>query len=218
MADESTDEILEATYRALCKHGFADVTVQDIADRSAKSKATIHYHYDSKQDLFTAFLASLYDDYTDRLDAVAGDTAREELLALLEFSLAEGDDAPGIDFRTAMLEIKAQAPYDDGFRERLTAFDTYLTDRIRDVVASAVAAGEFRADVDPDRTAEFLVTTIKGAHTRRVAVDHPLDRIRGTLVEYVETRLVAGDTPDSQTDGGDNPDTRSDTGDNEEDT
>ncbi|NIC00551.1 TetR/AcrR family transcriptional regulator [Halobacterium sp. R2-5] len=188
---EPTDEILEATYRALCEHGFADLTVQDIADHSEKSKATIHYHYDSKHDLFTAFLEYLYDDYTEHVDAVDGDTHRERLLALVEFSLAEGGDVPGIDFRTAMLEIKAQAPYDDAFREQLTRFDRYLADRIREVIEAGVDAGEFREDVDPETTAEFLLTTIKGAYTRHVSVDHPLDRIRETLAEYVETRLVA---------------------------
>ncbi|GAA0285620.1 TetR/AcrR family transcriptional regulator [Halobacterium noricense] len=191
MAAQPTDEILDATYRALCEHGFADLTVQDIADNSEKSKATIHYHYDSKQDLFEAFLEYLYDDYIDHVDDVSGETHREHLLALVEFSLAEGGDVPGIDFRTAMLEIKAQAPYDGGFRKRLTDFDQYLTDRIETVVEAGVEAGEFRADVDPETTAEFLVTTIKGAHTRRVSVNHPLDRIRETLAEYVETRLVA---------------------------
>jgi TetR/AcrR family transcriptional repressor of nem operon len=191
MAAQPTDEILDATYRALCEHGFADLTVQDIADNSEKSKATIHYHYDSKQDLFEAFLEYLYDDYTDHVDDVSGETYREHLLALVEFSLAEGGDVPGIDFRTAMLEIKAQAPYDEGFRKRLTDFDQYLTDRIEAVVADGVEAGEFHADVDPETTAEFLVTTIKGAHTRRVSVNHPIDRIRETLAEYVETHLVA---------------------------
>jgi len=191
MADRPTDEILEATYRALCEHGFADLTVQDIADHSEKSKATIHYHYDSKHDLFTAFLDFLYEDYVDHLDAVDGETHREHLLALVECSLAEGEDVPDIDFRTAMLEIKAQAPYEEAFRDRLAKFDRYLADRIREVVEAGVESGEFR-DVDPETTAEFVVTTIKGALTRRVSVDHPLEGIRETLADYVETRLVDG--------------------------
>ncbi|MGB9965404.1 TetR/AcrR family transcriptional regulator [Halobacterium sp. CBA1126] len=191
MGPEPTDEILDATYRALCEHGYADLTVQDIADASTKSKATVHYHYDSKQELFEAFLEDLYEEYTDRVDEVSGETHREQLLALVAFSLADGDDEPGIDFRTAMLEIKAQAPYDEGFRRRLRRFDRYLADRIAEVVAAGVEAGEFRDDVDPERAAEFVVTTVEGAHTRRVAVDQPLNRVRETLAEYVETHLVA---------------------------
>lgn len=192
MAEQPTREILDATYRALCEHGYADLTVQNIADHSEKSKATIHYHYDSKHDLFSAFLQDLYEDYADRLDAVSGETRREELLALLEFVLAEGGDAPDVDFRTALLEVKAQAPYDEAFRDRLAEFDEVLADRIRSVVAAGVAAGEFDDGVDPETTAEFLVTAVKGAHTRRVAVDHSLEGIRETLGEYVETNLVAG--------------------------
>lgn len=31
MADEPATEILDATYRALCEHGYANLTLQDIA-------------------------------------------------------------------------------------------------------------------------------------------------------------------------------------------
>jgi AcrR family transcriptional regulator len=195
---EPAIEILNATSRALCEHGYANLTLQDIAAEADMSTASIHYHYDSKHDLFTAFLDYLYEGYIDRVDAIEGDTHHERLIALVEFSLAEGDDVPGLDFRTAMLEIKAQAPYEDAFRERLTRFDRYLADRIHEVVAAGVEAGEF-PDVDPAETAEFIVTTIKGAHTRRVSIDHPLDRIREILIEYVETRLV-DDRPGAEVD------------------
>ncbi|WP_134671192.1 TetR/AcrR family transcriptional regulator [Halorussus marinus] len=194
MDDRPTRDILDATYLALCEHGFADLTVQDIAAHTETSKATIHYHYDSKRDLFVAFLADLYEGYTDHMDGVTRESPREELFALVEASLEEGDDVPGVDFRTAMLEIKAQSPYDDAFRERLREFDDYLFERIRSVVAAGIEAGEFDDDVDPDRVAEFLTTTISGAHTRRVAVDHSLDRLRETLIEYVERNLVADET------------------------
>jgi len=193
MDERPTRDILDATYLALCEHGFADLTVQDIAAHTETSKATIHYHYDSKRDLFVAFLADLYDRYTDRMDGVTGETPREELLALVAASLEEGEDVPGVDFRTAMLEIKAQSPYDEAFRERLREFDDYLFERVRSVVAAGIEAGEFDEDVDPHRVAEFLTTTIAGAHTRRVAADRSLDRLRETLAEYVERNLVVDD-------------------------
>ncbi|MEF8974259.1 MAG: helix-turn-helix domain-containing protein, partial [Haloarcula sp.] len=44
---DTADDIMDATYRALCTHGYADLTMQDIADESDKSKAALHYHYDS---------------------------------------------------------------------------------------------------------------------------------------------------------------------------
>ncbi|SEP09097.1 transcriptional regulator, TetR family [Halogranum amylolyticum] len=47
---------LEATYRALCRHGYADLTVGDIAAEAERSKSLVHYYYGSKEHLFTEFL------------------------------------------------------------------------------------------------------------------------------------------------------------------
>jgi len=59
---------MEATYRALCAHGYADLTTQDIADESETSKASLHYHYDTKEELLLSFLDYLYDRFVERYE------------------------------------------------------------------------------------------------------------------------------------------------------
>ncbi|MFC3956801.1 TetR/AcrR family transcriptional regulator [Halovivax cerinus] len=191
--DESERTILDATYRALCEHGYAELTMQRIADESDLSKATIHYHYDSKERLFDRFLDYLYERYTGRLDDLSGETARDRLDALLTMQLADEAADPGIDFQTAMLEVRAQAPYDEAIQETLSTFDEALVSRLRETIADGVEAGEFDEHVDPDLAADLLTTAIKGAHTRRVAVRHPLDRSYEAARTYVETYLVRED-------------------------
>jgi AcrR family transcriptional regulator len=170
--DGSTDDVLCATYRALCRHGYADLTTQDIADEWSKSKPALHYHYDTKRDLLVAFLEHLLDSYTDHVVDPGADagTPRERLAAVLDAAL----DPPRADahreLRTALFEIKAQAPYDDAFRDRLAEFDAHLHAEIRGVVRDGIAAGAFRADADPDRVATLLTTVVDGAYTRRVAL------------------------------------------------
>jgi hypothetical protein len=77
---------------------------------------------------------------------------------------------PDEPFRTALFEVKARAPHDDAFRERLEQFDRYLGTEIRDVVGSGVESGAFRADVDPEEAATLLVTLVSGAHSRRIVL------------------------------------------------
>lgn len=198
MDDEPETTILEATYRALCEHGYADLTMQRIADESDLSKAAIHYHYDSKDQLFETFLEYLYDRYTDRLDEVTGETASDRLDALLTLQLAGTADDPDIDFQTAMLEVRAQAPYDGDIQETLSAFDEALVSRLRETIADGVDAGEFDDRVDPNLAADLLTTAIKGAHTRQVAVGHPLDRSYAAARTYIDTYL-AGHRPSEVT-------------------
>ncbi|OIB57656.1 TetR/AcrR family transcriptional regulator [Natrialba sp. SSL1] len=196
--DDTERTILKATYRVLCEHGYADLTMQQIATESDLSKATIHYHYGSKERLFEAFLTYLYERYSDRLDEVSGPTARDRLDELLTIQLADTEDEPGIDFRTAMLEVRAQAPYDERIQETLSAFDATLVSALRETIAAGIEAGEFDDHVDPALAADLLTTVIKGAHTRHVAVRHPLERSHEAARTYVETYLI-GETPSEVT-------------------
>jgi AcrR family transcriptional regulator len=194
MPDEPREPVMRATYRALCAHGYANLTMQDIADETDLSKAALHYHYDTKRDLLTTFLDALASWYEGRLDDLAGDTAAERLRALFDECLScEDSDYPA--FHTAMLEVKAQAPYEERYRTRLATVDEVLTARIRTIVAEGVDDGTFR-DVDPTATAELLVDVLAGAHTRNVAVGRNLAGTRARLDDYVEDQLLAHDADD----------------------
>ncbi|QLH84643.1 TetR/AcrR family transcriptional regulator [Halosimplex pelagicum] len=191
MDDDAATEILEATYRALCDRGYADVTLEDIAAEAETSKGLIHYYYDDKETLFAEFLDFLYDRYTERIESVAGETPRERLVGLFETVLADGEGTAGEQLRTAMLAVNAQAPYDDAIRTRLERFDEYLLERVESIVADGVETGAFDDDIDPALAAEFLVTAISGAHARRAAVDRSSDRLAETMTRYAERHLVA---------------------------
>lgn len=187
---ETADELMEATYTALCKHGYASLRMQDIADESSKSKATLHYHYESKQELLHALLDHLQQSFAERIETLEGETPAEQLVALIETYLTPRNGDTQQEFRTAILEIKAQGPYDDQFRDELESFDRMLHDRLEGILEAGQEQGVFRDDVDPDETADFIVTVLSGAQTRHVAVGHPLARTRRTLDAYVTDRLL----------------------------
>ncbi len=193
--------MMQATYCALCEHGYAEVTMQDIADRTDASKSSLHYHYDTKHDLLLAFLDHLYDEFADRFGGGETDEAGEigetdadpldRLAGVVDEALDEDDAEDRRDFRTAMLEIKAQAPYDEEFRERLAEFDRHVQESIRGIVSDGVESGIFRDDADPEEVAEFFATVFDGAHTRAISTDEPLSGARRSLAEFVERDLLA---------------------------
>ncbi|WP_339103557.1 TetR/AcrR family transcriptional regulator [Haloterrigena salinisoli] len=199
MSEDTVDDLMEATYRALCERGYAELTMQDIAAESDRSKGTLHYHFDGKGDLLESFLGFLLDRFEDRLETIPGETPAERLHGLFDELLTPADEDAAEEFRTAILEIKAQSPYDEAYRERLTEFDRTMHDRIAAVVEAGIEDGAFRADVDPDETAAFLVTVFHGAQTRAAAVDRSLERTRRYVHEYIDGLRVA----DSRSDGHD---------------
>jgi AcrR family transcriptional regulator len=189
---EPTDDIMCATRRALCRHGYADLTMQDIADEWSKSKPALHYHYDTKRALLLAFLDHLFTAYTDRVAAPEAGPARERLDALIDAAL----DPPRADahreLRIALFGVKAQAPHDEAFRDRLSGFDDYLAEEVRTVVYDGVETGAFRADADPETSATLLVTLLTGAHSRRVALGTD-DGVREAIGRLVDDHL--GEAP-----------------------
>jgi AcrR family transcriptional regulator len=187
--------MMEATYRALCEHGYADLTMQDIADETELSKAALHYHFDSKQELLESFLDFLYEGFTERVGDPEGETAPDRLRTLVEMVLSPpvDDDDERVAFKTALLELKAQAPYDEGIRERLRRFDEFLHGQMRAVIDDGIDAGTIRADVDPDDTARFLVTALDGAGTKQVAVGQDPDCARRMLTAYIDGTLTTDD-------------------------
>jgi len=189
---DTAADIMDATYRALCAHGYADLTMQDIADESDRSKAALHYHYDSKHDLLCAFLDYLYEEFVGRTRDPPGADPTERLLNLIDAVLDKpADDSEA--FGTAILEIRAQAPYEQGFRERLTRFDDYLASELAGILEDGVADGSFDPEMDADDTARFIVTVLTGAATERVTAGQPVECTRRMLHQYVETHVLAAD-------------------------
>jgi AcrR family transcriptional regulator len=180
------EEIMEATYRALCEHGYADLTMQRIAAESDVSKSALHYHYDTKEELLRAFLEHVADWFESRLACETADPA-ERLRTVVEsiYDRAESDRG---EYATALLEIKAQAPYDEAYRERLVTLDERLRRTVADAVRGGVEAGDFD-EADPEEVARFVATVTNGAHAREVALgEHPA-ATRELVESYLEDAL-----------------------------
>jgi AcrR family transcriptional regulator len=188
-----TDEtVMCATCRALSTHGYANLTMQAIADEADVSTAALHYHYDSKRELLTAFQEFLGERFLDRVRGADTDgPADERLRRILDAALSPPETDALEDLQTALLELKAQAPYEPAFRERSRDFDAEFRAVLERVLADGVEEGVFRAEVDPERAARFLVTVLAGSQTRHVSVGQAPATTRELLRAYVESALRA---------------------------
>lgn len=190
------EELIAATHRVLCEHGYAGLTTKRIAEEAGVTTAALHYHFDTKDDLMGAFLDHLLDRTRTRFDErlaeddVSGPVGRLATFLDEIFAPHTGEGADGVE--TALLEIKAQAPYDASFRRKLAEHDEYMRGVLRDCIAEGVEAGIVR-ETDPDAAARFMTTVINGAHVRQVALGEDPALARAELAEYVETSLLASD-------------------------
>jgi AcrR family transcriptional regulator len=190
---DTRDAILDATYAALCKHGYADLTMQTIADESDVSKSALHYHFDTKDELLLAFLDRLYEWFTEEHADPEGEHAVERLVTFVDGILCWSDVEEAEQFQTALLEIKAQSPYVDAYREKLERVDRWVRDCVEEILTDGIEEGVVREDVDTGDAAAFIVTLIVGVNTRRVTVSETGGGTRRTFRTYVREHLVAPD-------------------------
>jgi AcrR family transcriptional regulator len=183
--------IREATYRALCRHGYHETTIQHIADEFEKSKSLLYYHYEDKHELLTDFLRHLLDELAERL-TVDGEDPYDDLLTLVDRIVPVPMDDDEAQFRRILLEIRAAAPHDASHRELVRRSDTIIRSAFADVIRRGVEEGRFDSAVDPDEAAEFVHTTLLGTMIRGVSLDDPetVARTRETLVTYLDRYLL----------------------------
>ncbi|WP_436346299.1 TetR family transcriptional regulator C-terminal domain-containing protein [Natronorubrum sp. FCH18a] len=192
--DDTHAEMMRATYDALRKHGYSDLTIQRIGDEFPKSKSLIYQHYDGKDDLLVTFLEFLLERFKADVPTEGFDDAHEHVQVLVEHSLPESLEPEHAQFTTVMTELRAQAAHDDAYREQFTRTDRFFREHIADIVRTGIDQGVFR-EVDPERTAAFVATTLHGAQTQRVTTegDEPTAAARRELSEYVRSHLLADD-------------------------
>lgn len=185
---ETDQAIMEATYRALREHGYADLTIKRIANEYGKSTAAVHYYYDTKDELLAAFLDFLLERFVDSIHDVETTDPEERLELLLDELLVKPQENP--DLSIALLEMRSQAPYKEAFSERFQQNDEYIRYMLKAVVNHGIDEGVFN-DVDADHVTRSLMTIVDGGRTRAVVLDdlEELETARRTASEYVDAML-----------------------------
>ena len=188
---DTHEEIMGATYRALCKHGYAHLTMQDIADEFDKSRSLLHYHYDTKEELLLAFVDNIVGYIGDRLAESETEEPLERLEEYVDRFVIEPGEEDRETFALALLELRVQAVHNEAFRERLATHYETNVQTVADIVADGIEAGVFR-EVDPDATGEAIYTALVGARMYQVTLgaERASRRMRDQLAEFVVDDLL----------------------------
>ncbi len=208
---DTRQAILGAAYRALCEHGYADLTISRIGEAFDKSPSLVYHHYDGKDELLVDLLGFLLDGFEASVSADEFDlTPRERLDAYLSATTEPGsvDDehAPDAQFLTVIVELRAQAASDDAYRDHFDrsdrVFEAFLERTVREAAAELEGDGDFgesgpngargeASPVPPIEVASTLQTLATGGMLRWATTadrDWADDTRRGAR-RYIETTL-----------------------------
>jgi len=190
---ETRRQIMEATFRAISKHGYADLRMRHIGSEFEKTRQVIHYHYDGKHELISAFLEYLIAQYDIEPPGGGTDDRWKCLHARIDQCLF-GPDIEGVEHWERMKvyhELYSQAQHNDTHRDR---FNTHYEKMVEDVAAAieaGVSDGTF-ASVDPLEFAYLLTDVIHAARARRISLgqQEAPQQAREAINEFLLTSLV----------------------------
>lgn len=183
MTDESDTRtvILDAAYTVLVEHGYDGFTTQAVADEAGRNQSLVHYYFETKRDLVHALLEKGLADLEEQVERFStDDDPTDRLVTLAEFMIETSDD-DSLASKRVLLELVAQAPYDDALREAIADDRERIQTYIADVVREGIDRGKFR-DVDVEEFAVTYETAIGGAQMNAAVFEN----------EANDERLVAG--------------------------
>jgi len=189
--DDTREAIMRATYVALGKHGYSDLTIQRIGDEFSKSKSLLYHHYDSKDDLLLDFLEFMLTQLEEQLPVYRDSGADDHIQDIVDQTFVFGGTHTSDDFARAILELRTQGAHDDAFRSYFTRSDQFVRKHVAHTIRSGIEQGIFQ-DVDPQETAALFQLTFVGTMTQRVTSDDDvLEDARAEFERYVRECLLA---------------------------
>lgn len=196
---DTRERIMQATFETVQENGFAGLSIQRIASKADLSKSSAYHFFEDKDDLLLAFLDEMLSQFGDPLEWLDDDAPPLDVLwAYIDFGLYGLTDesiptVDGMDVRPGRpyVELRSQATYSQDYRDRVTEIDGSMRDRLTNVLERGIREETFR-EVDPERTAEFLLTVLLGGLFRRATADGvDVDAIRTEMEAVVEARILA---------------------------
>ncbi|ELZ83062.1 DNA binding protein [Haloferax elongans ATCC BAA-1513] len=178
---ETEQAIMDATLNALAKHGYADLSIQNIGTEFDKSTSLLYYHYENKDELLLAFLDYVIDLYIATIDRHADDPDAEirkfvGYLLPSDDEPCEGATEPEIDelevFQRVIFELRTQTLHDEDYREKFGEMESYMIETVTMLIEREIDAGNYR-EMDAEMMAENLMAFLFRTLDMRVTQTRP---------------------------------------------
>lgn len=191
---------MAATHDAICKHGYADLSMRNIAAECSKSHSLLTYHYDTKANLIEAYLDYLVAYLEQYAEPDSSIHPLDRVEHYLDYFTVGSDHVPHA-LQVAFLELQMVALRDDDFQEKLGDHRRQNVQLLTDIVEDGVDRGVFRSDLDVDAVAKLILSSAFGASSWETTNGQPglTDDVRDALRAEVFPHLLADDAPERDT-------------------
>jgi AcrR family transcriptional regulator len=181
---KSPEQIIQAASELFFTHGYARVTVDEVAAALGMSKRTLYRHFSSKEDLLLAVVEALFSDLQDGIDAIRADPALNATTRLARFIVLLGTKLTQIG--PQQQELRYQAP--DVWARVIELDETVIIGECRQLLAEGAAVGVIRADIGPELLEALLNIWLRGLAQSDILASFPVsasDAVQALLKTFL---------------------------------
>jgi TetR/AcrR family transcriptional repressor of nem operon len=164
------DLVLDETEKLIRTRGYAAFSYADLSERVGIQKASIHYHFPTKEvlgsALIDAYLVKFESDLQGVLDEVA--PAGERLRRYAQFFVTSTSNGL-LPFCGALAAEMSILP--KSMQDRVRHFFALHLKWLNVVLSAGIAAKELRQDLDVETTARLILSTLEGGSLVAWATD-----------------------------------------------
>jgi AcrR family transcriptional regulator len=174
--DFRRDQIMDTARRLFGERGTTDVSMDEIAAQSGVARSTVYVYFANRDDLIGACVASMYDRMKQTVaEIVADDSSPSERLRALVLGVLERVDESPEFLRLAMAtQATSGAAGSVAVGGALMMIGLDMIRLLEEVAVAGMAAGDFRADLDPERAVVLVGQQIFGALSVRAGEPDPI--------------------------------------------
>jgi AcrR family transcriptional regulator len=152
-------QILAAATRLFAQKGLDGTSLQEVADEVGVRKASLLWHFPSKDELHRAVLDALLSRWNEALPRLLRAAAREDRFdAVVDETISFFSEDPD----RARLLLREALDRPDAMRALLASYVEPWMSVVTDAIRRAQAAGVIRADVDPESYVVMVIHLVVG--------------------------------------------------------
>ncbi|MFI9251920.1 TetR/AcrR family transcriptional regulator [Streptomyces sp. NPDC053069] len=186
---DTRERILTAACEAIAEIGFEKIRMRMVAERAGVSTALLHYHFDTREKLFTEAMTHSFANTATDVERDAGTAPAAVVLARILRNLLPTDPELHQDWRLWQ-ELWVRALRDEATRAYAVDLYAQLHTWVADAVRRGIASGEFEpTDVDELCT---LVLSLSDGYGIRLMLRDPvvtLDTALASIWRHVAAAL-----------------------------
>jgi AcrR family transcriptional regulator len=170
---DTADRILEAACELIAEDGIDEVRIARVAQRAGASTSLVHHYFSTREELLEQALVHSFEQAGDERFGEDASTGSGTAVQGLAAAIRESLPYPGGQQREWVLwvELWLRAVRDPDLRPVAARMYERYRAWMTEVIVAGVESGEFRADVDVERTADMAVALLDGTGVRALFDD-----------------------------------------------